>query len=111
MVPRRRTARIGCRLAGRWLRCGGAVPIEVADISAHGLYLNDHDERAALPIGELQQIEVDLPMATVRLVVVPRHATRGEWSRGVGLQIYAASELDRNLWLACFRQSRVPLRG
>ena len=44
-------------------------------------------------------------MATVRLLVVPRHATDGDWARGSGVEIFAASELDRNLWLSCFRSA------
>lgn len=107
MSSRRRASRIGFRVTGRWLRRDGALPIEIAEISARGLFVN---ERADTPLvdmklGELQQLEVDLPTATVRLLVVPRHVTRSEWSAGLGVEIFAASTLDRNLWLACFQSA------
>ena len=100
MVARRRTSRIAHRLTGRWLRPGLTTPIEIVDISADGLFLA---ERVEMPLGQLQQIEIDLAPATVRLLVVPRHVTHSEWGRGVGLAIFASSALDRTRWLERFR--------
>jgi len=100
MVARRRTSRIAHRLTGRWLRPFVEIAIEIADISADGLFLA---ERVDMPLGQLQQIEIDLPPATVRLLVVPRHVTHSEWGSGMGLAIFASSALDRTRWLERFR--------
>ena len=107
MVARRRTQRIARSLHGRWLRRGGSEPLHISDVSAHGMFLRDPPD---LPIGVLQQIEVDLPSATVRLMVIPRHVSRAEWSRGIGLEIYATSSIDRELWFACFQSAERHLR-
>ena len=102
MVARRRTSRIALQLTARWLRPGRALPITVADMNAHGLFLADQRD---MPLGELQQIEVDLPTGPVRLLVVPRYNVGTEWAGGVGVEIFAASPLDRNLWMWCFETS------
>ena len=100
---RRRTSRVGRQLTGRWVRTSSTVTIEVSDLNMHGLFMSTPLD---MPLGQLQQIEVDLPMATVQLLVIPRHATRTEWMNGLGLEIFAVSPLDRNLWMACFQGMR-----
>jgi hypothetical protein len=109
MVSRRRTSRIALRLRGRWLRSGRSLPIEISDINADGLFVSEDGARTDprdMPLGELQKIEVDLPIATVSLLVVPRYSRRSERSRGLGLEIFAAAPLDRNLWLLSFTRLR-----
>ena len=92
--------RIALRLQGFWLRPSGPIPIEIGDISAHGLFLTNDLE---MPIGQLQQIEVELPdKKRVILLVVPRHASRSEWTTGLGLEIHTASPKDRDQWRSCF---------
>jgi hypothetical protein len=94
--PKRRSARIKTTLPVRWVRYLRPIDGEVTDINMHGLFIRTPAE---VNVGELMQLQVQLPDGALTLFAVSRFVGVTRKGRGIGVEIYVIDPIDHHRWL------------
>jgi hypothetical protein len=93
---RRRDHRTRISITARIVVRGGAIPVEMVDASARGLFLR---MEAAPPIRELMKLSIDLPSGTRTYhAVVVRLVEDQMGHAGVGLRFFALNGENKTEW-------------
>jgi len=91
----RRSPRVLAEVPLRWVRDTGVVHSSSADVSDTGLFFRSDEP---VDVGELLQLEIDLPDGPMRLLVTVRHVSSDAARPGFGVALFADNTASAVRW-------------